>query len=68
MLTSWNINKREPVLFSKKMKEIHPNSQYDGLTLGQMAFASASDPLYFNAAKLDYSDRTDSFIGGNSVA
>lgn len=54
MLTSWNINRREPVLFSKDMKKRNPNSQYDGLSFGEMAFASASDPTFFSAAKLNY--------------
>ena len=73
MLTSWNINMREPVLFSKKMKEIHKNSQYDGLSMNEMVYASASDPLYFSAAGLSYkdsynSDVSNQYIGGTMVA
>jgi patatin-like phospholipase/acyl hydrolase len=72
LLPTWNVEERKPALFSGLMASRHPISEYM-LPLNQMVFASASDPVYFDAANLSYIDSkgkniSRQFIGGSCIA
>lgn len=72
LLPTWNVEERKPTLFSRLMNERHQQTEYQ-LPLREMVFASASDPVYFDAANLSYKnslgeDVHRQFIGGSCIA
>jgi hypothetical protein len=65
LVTSWEMNNREPYIFSKKSipKNLAKYGEFDKLNM--MTFLSAVNPLYF----LPYKFGTDKvFISGNAAA
>jgi hypothetical protein len=55
LLPAWNVEDRKPSLFSGFMKNKYKNSEYK-VPLSNSVFATASDPVYFDAANLTYTD------------
>lgn len=72
MFPAWNFETEVPYLFSKVGRMKNPNSEYQ-VNVGDMVFASQSNPVFFGDGRIDWVDedgkkRTSNFFGGNTVA
>jgi len=71
LFPAWNLSLRKPTFFSNILKSKYPDSEQE-MSFDRMAAVSASNPVYFNAAKVTYQGKdgevTNQFIGGSTVS
>mmetsp|Transcript_9009 Transcript_9009/g.13779 ORF Transcript_9009/g.13779 Transcript_9009/m.13779 type:complete len:166 (-) Transcript_9009:164-661(-) len=72
LFPAWNLSKRKPTFFANCLKKIYPKTEID-VTFDDMTYVSASNPTYFDAAKVKFTNtdgekETNQFIGGGVIS